>query len=430
MKFDMEPVNNEKSATSKNIIKVIGVGGAGGNAVNNMAKEGIVGVDYYLINTDAQDFKKSPIPDENKIQIGKSLTEGLGAGNNPERGEAAAKESIDDIKAMFDKSTKMVFITAGMGGGTGTGAAPIVAKVAKEKDILTVAVVTTPSLLEGAKRLKNAKKGLEELKKYVDSVIVISNDKINELYADKPITEAWRYADETLTIAVKGIAEIITVKGYVNVDFADVHSVLKDSGVALMSIGEAKGEKREALALREALSSPLLNNNNIEGAKNVLIHFATSEEDEATAREITNVMGVVQKLTGKTDIIYGVSKIDENNKEFVGKLRITMIITGFNANEDIIDENADINVSDEILNIVKEGLNISSSKKEDDKYEDTPIIGKKVRKTISEIKENINEEEKKLPYNPENKEPDKAGTKQVDKNGNIHNNPYFDKNVD
>jgi len=424
----LKPVN-EKSGSDYNIIKVIGVGGAGGNAVNNMHKKGIHGVDYYLINTDSQDFGKSPIPNENKIQIGKTLTEGLGAGNDPESGEEAAKESIEDIKSIFDERTKMVFITAGMGGGTGTGAAPIVAKVAKEKGILTVAVVTIPSSSEGIKRINNAIKGVEDLRKHVDSIIVIDNNKINKIYKELEVIKAWEKADDILAIAVKGIAEIITVRGHINVDFADVRSVLRDSGVALMSIGEGEGEYRIAYALREAINSPLLNNNKIEGAKSVLVNIATSENNMLHIGELDNILAAIQAITKKTDIIHGISI----NNDLEDKIRITIIATGFKDKELKLVE-TEPEVDRKILEIITgsdnfdkvlQGTNVRVTDDEPLVSEDGEFISEV---GIDDIKKNKtvtgDSREEVGMKNEENTE------NVIYNDGTVSRNSYMDKNVD
>jgi cell division protein FtsZ len=264
LKFNLP---KEKSS----IIKVIGVGGGGGNAVNHMHDQGIKGVDFIICNTDLQALEASAIP--NKIQLGASLTQGLGAGANPEVGKKAAMEAIEDIIDMLGVNTKMLFITAGMGGGTGTGAAPIIAKTAKEMDILTVGIVTTPFNFEGKRRKTFADEGLENLKRSVDCLLIISNDKIKDMYGNLALREAFGHANNILTTAAKGIAEIITHPGYINVDFEDVKTVMKTSGVALMGSAMAEGEDRALVAVKSALASPLLNDNQILGAKNILLNI-------------------------------------------------------------------------------------------------------------------------------------------------------------
>ncbi len=253
------------------IIKVIGIGGGGCNAVNHMFRQGINDVNFVICNTDAQALEASPVP--NRIQLGPELTKGRGAGAHPEKGQAATLESVKEVKELMERNTEMVFITAGMGGGTGTGGAPVIARIAREMGILTVAIVTLPFSFEGKKRIAQAHKGIAELKDQVDSIIVIVNDKIREVFGDLVFSEAFARADDVLTTAAKGIAEIITIQGYVNVDFEDVKTVLRDSGVAIMGIGKAGGDNRAIDAVEAALSSPLLNDTNIHGARHVLLNI-------------------------------------------------------------------------------------------------------------------------------------------------------------
>src|SRR5690554_3865815 len=252
--------NLEKERSS--IIKVIGVDGGGGNAVNHMYSQGIKGVDFLICNTDQQALDQSPIP--NKIQLGSSLTEGRGAGSKPEVGKNAAIESVDELKELLENNTKMVFITAGMGGGTGTGAAPIIAKTAREMGILTVGIVTIPFSFEGRRRKQQAEEGLEQLRQNVDTLLIINNDKLRMMHGNLKMGEAFSKADDILTVAAKGIAEIITVAGYINVDFEDVKTVMKDGGTAIMGSATAEGENRAIEAVTRAISSPLLNDNEIE----------------------------------------------------------------------------------------------------------------------------------------------------------------------
>ncbi len=327
----------------QNIIKVIGVGGGGGNAVNHMFEKGIKDVDFIVANTDNQALERSEVP--LKIQLGPSLTDGLGAGNNPEHGASAAVESIEEIDRVLGgvDSTKMLFVTAGMGGGTGTGAAPVIAKHAKEQGILTVAIVTVPFRFEGPKRVNQAIKGLGELRQNVDSLLVIDNDKILEQYANESVTNAFGYADDVLTQAAKGIAEIITVPGHVNVDFADVKTVLKDSGIALMGTGMADGEDRAIKAVKKALSSPLLSNNSIIGAKNILINVFSSEDSAFKLGELAEINNYIQSAAGcKADLIWGQSTDDTLG----GSLNVTLIASGFNSSEIInpFDNGGSLNV--------------------------------------------------------------------------------------
>ena len=265
-----KPVDVEKP----NYIKVIGVGGGGGNAVNHMMEEGIQGVDFVLCNTDHQALLKSRV--KTTVHLGKRE---LGAGNDPNIGREAAEMSRDEIEALMDDNTKMLFVTAGMGGGTGTGAAPVVAKMAKDKGILTVGIVTMPMEREGRRRKLQALSGIEELKKCVDTLILISTDKLRDQYGNMKLSEAFKKADDVLATAARGIAEIITVPGYVNVDFEDVKTVMKDSGKAIMGSGVAEGEGRAEKAIKDAIHSPLLNDSNIEGAKNILLYITSGTND-------------------------------------------------------------------------------------------------------------------------------------------------------
>ena len=305
------------------IIKVIGVGGGGSNAVTHMYKQGIVGVDFAICNTDAQAMELSPVP--TRITLGPTVSAGLGAGSQPQRGKQACLESIDDVKKYLEAGTKMLFITAGMGGGTGTGAAPIIAKTAQEMGILTVAIVTLPFTFEGRKRTMQGFDGLEELKKNVDTIIVISNDKLRQIFGNLSVTSAFAQADNILTTAAKGIAEIITVPGYVNVDFEDVNTVMRGSGVAIMGIGIAEGDTRALKAVDLALSSPLLEDNNISGAKHILVNI-TSGTKEVTMDEIFSVTEFVQEEAGESaNLIWG-NCYDETLGD---KIAVTVIATGF-----------------------------------------------------------------------------------------------------
>lgn len=314
------------------IIKVIGVGGGGGNAVNHMYKQGISGVDFIVCNTDAQALELSPIP--NKVQLGVSLTEGMGAGADPDVGENSAIESIEDIKRMLGTNTKMLFITAGMGGGTGTGASPVLAKAAKELGILTVAIITTPFTFEGKRRRSQAEEGLEELRKYVDSYLVISNDRLREIFGNLTMTAAFAKADDILTTAAKGIAEIITIPGYVNVDFKDVRTVMNDSGVAIMGSAVASGEDRAIEAVTGALASPLLKDNEIEGARYILLNI-TSGKKEVTMDEVAIVTDYIQDKAGlSADLIWG-NCIDEKMED---ELSVTIIATGFQTADERVKE--------------------------------------------------------------------------------------------
>ncbi|MEA3318376.1 MAG: cell division protein FtsZ, partial [Bacteroidota bacterium] len=305
------------------IIKVIGVGGGGGNAVNHMFKQGIKDVDFVVCNTDAQALDNSPV--KVKIQLGESLTEGRGAGNHPDIGKQAAIENLDDVIKVLGSNTKMAFITAGMGGGTGTGAAPVIAKAAKEMGILTIAIVTIPFKFEGAKRINQAIEGISELEKHVDSLLVINNQKLMEVCDNMKFSEGFSFADNILTTAAKGIAEIITVHGYINVDFADVHTVLANSGVALMGTGAAEGDDRAIKAVDQALSSPLLNDNKIVGTENILLNISSGNK-EITMTEIGDIADYVNSEVGSSpNIIWGTT-LDETLDDKIG---ITIIATGF-----------------------------------------------------------------------------------------------------
>jgi len=321
MQFEML---KEKSS----IIKVIGVGGGGGNAVNHMYRQGITGVDFIICNTDAQALELSPIP--NKVQLGASLTEGMGAGSIPEVGKNSAIENIEDIKRMLGSNTKMLFITAGMGGGTGTGASPIIAKAAKELDILTVGIITTPFSFEGKRRKMQAEEGLSEFKKYVDSYLVISNDRLREIFGNLTLSAAFAQADNILTTAAKGIAEIITIPGYINVDFKDVRTVMNDSGVAIMGSFSAEGEQRALRAVEGALASPLLKDNEIEGARYILLNISSGSR-EVSMDEVSIITDYIQEEAGlAADLIWG-NCVDESLDD---KLSVTIIATGFQTMEE------------------------------------------------------------------------------------------------
>ncbi len=305
------------------IIKVIGVGGGGGNAVNHMHGEGIIGVDFVVCNTDEQALRDSPV--EIKIQLGESLTEGRGAGNKPDAGREAAKESREVLEMLLKENTKMVFITAGMGGGTGTGAAPVIAEMAKKQGILTVAIVTIPFKFEGARRIMQALDGIDELEKHVDALLIINNEKLRQMYGDLKLSEAFGKADDVLTTAAKSIAEIITVAGYINVDFADVETTMRDNGVAIMGSGIAAGEDRAMVAIKRALDSPLLNSNDIRGAKNILLNMVSGLE-ELTMDEIMQITAYVHDVVGNdVNVIWG-NGIDESLED---NIRVTIIATNF-----------------------------------------------------------------------------------------------------
>ena len=306
------------------IIKVIGVGGGGGNAVNHMYREGIHDVSFVLCNTDAQALNDSPVPVH--LQLGK---EGLGAGNRPARAREAAMESIDDIRRMLDDGTKMAFITAGMGGGTGTGAAPVIAQASKEMGILTVGIVTIPFRFEGPRKIDQALDGVEEMSKHVDALLVINNERLREIYPDLTVLDAFGKADDTLSVAAKSIAEIITVHGLMNLDFNDVKTVLKDGGVAIMSTGYGEGENRVKKAIDDALNSPLLNDNDVFNSKKILLSFSFSSEKKEPhcfmMYEINDVNDFMAKFGEDFEIKWGLA-IDP---ELGNKVKVTILATGF-----------------------------------------------------------------------------------------------------
>ncbi|CAI8160706.1 MAG: Cell division protein FtsZ [Crocinitomicaceae bacterium] len=317
MKFDLP---KEQSS----IIKVIGVGGGGSNAVNHMYRQGIKGVDFVVCNTDHQALDTSPVP--TKIPLGQSLTEGRGAGSIPDVGKNAAIENLEDVNEILAKNTKMIFVTAGMGGGTGTGAAPVIAQAAKDMGILTVGIITVPFTFEGRKRRTQAEEGIEKMRESVDTLLVINNDKLREMFGNLTLVNAFENADDVLAIAAKGIAEVISVTGQINVDFNDVNTVMKDSGVAIMGSAEAEGENRAIKCVENALNSPLLNDNNIDGAKYVLLNI-TYGTQAVLMDEISDITDYIQEEAGSTaDVIWG-HGYDESLGD---KLCVTIIATGFN----------------------------------------------------------------------------------------------------
>ena len=347
--FEFQLPKNQSSQ-----IKVMGVGGGGSNAVNYMFEHGIKGVDFVICNTDLQALEASIIP--TKIQLGKNLTEGLGAGSDPDVGMRAAQESSDRISELLDANTKMLFITAGMGGGTGTGAAPVIAEIAREKGILTIAVVTHPFANEGGYRKQYAKDGLEELKKYVDTLLIINNDKLIEIYGDLTFTQAFGKANEVLNTATKGIAEVISQHMVVNIDLNDARKVLENSGTALMGQAIATGENRAIEAVTEALDSPLLNDNDITGAQQVLLKIVSGEgDDEIRISELEIIKNQIQKAAGRdVNIIEGIG----NDASLEGAVSITVIATGFETKK--VNEPVTIKLedSDDIANSTSNDLEI------------------------------------------------------------------------
>ena len=316
--FGLEPASS--------IIKVIGVGGGGCNAVKNMFEEGIEGVNFMVCNTDAQAMQNNPVPV--RIQLGVKLTGGRGAGNLPEQGEQAAIENLDDIREVLEGTTKMVFITAGMGGGTGTGAAPVIARLARELDILTIAVVTIPSRSEGKRRFEQALEGVEKLKEHVDSMLVVSNEKLHKIYGNLPASQAFKKADNIITTAVKGVAEIITLHGNINIDFADVSTVMAGSEVFIMGTGLAEGPNRAMNAVRHALESPLLDSSSIRGTKDILLNMISGTE-EITMSEIGEIIDYLQDEAGQdATIIWG----NGTDAKLGNQISVTIIATGFDIN--------------------------------------------------------------------------------------------------
>ena len=370
------------------IIKVIGVGGGGGNAINYMYENGIEGVDFAVCNTDSQALEASPVP--TKIQLGAELTEGLGAGSNPETGRKAAEESIDKVTELLDANTKMLFITAGMGGGTGTGAAPVIAEVAKEKGILTVGVVTIPFSTEGGNRHKYAMQGLKELRKNVDTLLVINNDKLIEIYGNLTFTQAFAKANEVLNTATKGIAEVISQHLLVNIDLNDARRVLENSGTAVMGQATASGENRAIEAVKGALDSPLLNDNNIKGAKQVLLKIVTGGgEEEIRMMELSDIKQKIQEAAGcEVNIIEGIGIDPELN----GEVCVTVIATGFNVK--VIKDDITVTLDgekniDDVLSQEKEEVQEVISAKTEDKGQHTIFDNE----TELEMEETLNDPE-------------------------------------
>ncbi len=321
--MDDELLDFQIESRTDAIIKVIGVGGGGGNAVNHMFHEGIHDVSFALCNTDNQALMESPVPV--KVQLGGQTTGGLGAGNKPEIAQRAAEESVDLIEDLLNDGTRMVFITAGMGGGTGTGAAPVVARVAKEMGVLTVGIVTIPFMFEGPRKIVQALKGVEEMSKNVDALLVINNERLRDIYSDLTMLNAFAKADDTLATAARSIAEIITVHGHVNLDFADVNTTLKDGGVAIMSSGLGKGEDRVNDAIRNALHSPLLNNNDVFSAKKILINLSFGETHPLMMEEMNALHDFMSKFSREIEVIWGAAVEGQLEEE----VKVTLLATGF-----------------------------------------------------------------------------------------------------
>lgn len=388
MKFDLPK-------DSSSIIKVIGVGGGGSNAVNHMFRQGIKGVDFVVCNTDQQALDVSPVP--LKIQLGSSLTEGRGAGSLPEVGMNAAIENLDDVREILEKNTKMVFVTAGMGGGTGTGAAPVIARLAKELGILTVGIVTVPFVFEGRKRRQQAEEGIEKMREAVDTLLIINNDKLREMFGNLTLGNAFSQADDVLTTAAKGIAEVISVTGAINVDFNDVNTVMRDSGVAIMGSAAAEGEDRAQKAVEKALSSPLLNDNQIVGAKYVLLNI-TYGDQEVLMDEIADITDYIQDEAGSTaDVIWG-----HGYDETLGdQLSVTLIATGFKTNVDTglpqkQPERVKVNLEEDrptmitapiqkpISSPIQDGIKNEEEKEVENTTEDLFIVKKNLEDTVEE----------------------------------------------
>ena len=335
------------------IIKVIGVGGGGGNAVNHMYKEGIHDVAFVVCNTDSKALEESPVPV--KLQLGH---EGLGAGNRPQKAREATEESLEEVQNMLNDGTKMVFITAGMGGGTGTGAAPLIAKVAKDMDILTVGIVTIPFRWEGDKKIDQALDGVEEISKNVDALLVINNERLSEIYSDLSLDDAFDRADDTLSVAAKSIAEIITMRGKVNLDFNDVKTVLKDGGVAIMSTGYGEGENRVSTAIQNAQHSPLLNNNDIFKSKKVLLNISYSSQKKLMMSEMDEVKEFMNRFNRDFETKFGIA-IDDTLGD---KVKITLLATGFGVQ--------DIHVKEMDDRIVKRTIEEEKRKAEEEEKEE------------------------------------------------------------
>ena len=375
MEFDLP-----KGTTS--IIKVIGVGGGGSNAVNHMFDQEIKGVDFIVCNTDRQALDISPVP--YKIQLGPSLTEGRGAGAIPEIGRNAAVENIEDIRALLSNGTKMVFVTAGMGGGTGTGAAPVIAQVAKELNILTVGIVTVPFAFEGRRRRQQAEEGLDVMRQCVDTLLVINNERLREVGGNMSLAQAFALADNVLATAAKGIADVITTTGAINVDFNDVNTVMRNSGVAIMGSSVSEGEGRAINAVQEALNSPLLNDNNIEGAKYILLNI-TYGDIEVTMDEIGEITDYIQEEAGSTaDVIWG----HGYDPSLGNKLSVTLVATGFNSSpftgfEKAPEKTVSV-LEDEPRNEIKTPLTSPTHQVVTEKKEEEPFL--KTEPKVEEVK--------------------------------------------
>ncbi len=400
MDFDLPKDENAS------IIKVIGVGGGGGNALNHMYNQGIKGVDFIVCNTDLQALEISPVP--HKIQLGPSLTEGRGAGSLPEIGKNAAVENIEEIREYLSDGAKMVFVTAGMGGGTGTGAAPVIAKVAKEMGILTVGIVTVPFNFEGRKRRIQAEEGLEEMRENVDTLLVINNERLREITGNLSITSAFEKADDILATAARGIAEVIAVTGAINVDFNDVNTVMRNSGVAIMGSAAAEGDNRALKAVEQALESPLLNDNDISGAEYVLLNITYCDK-EVTMDEITEITDFIQDAAGSTaDVIFGHAK----DEDLADKLSVTVIATGFQSspitgfekapkrNVTTLEDEKKAEVTEPMSSPTESSSNVWAGAKEVTEEQDEPFL-KTVEPEEAKVEEPTSTYEKKETWTAE-----------------------------
>ena len=391
MSAEFDNILFDMPKTQSNSIKVIGVGGGGSNAVNHMFKQQITGVDFVICNTDAQALENSPIP--NKIQLGANLTSGLGAGANPEIGAQAAKESMQEVQQMLNTQTKMVFITAGMGGGTGTGAAPIIAKIAKDMDILTVGIVTMPFAFEGKRRTKQAQLGIDQLRQNVDSLIVINNNKLREVYGNLGFKAGFSKADEVLSTASKGIAEVITHHYKQNIDLHDAKTVLSNSGTAIMGSAKEKGQDRAKTAIVKALDSPLLNDNKITGAKNVLL-LIVSGTNEVTLDEIGEINDFIQDEAGyDANIIMGIGE----DEELGDAIAVTIVATGFAADQQSTITNTEVKkVIHTLEDEQKATYNFAEKTITKQPTLETPITNKDEEKIVYSLEEEFEEVKPKM----------------------------------
>ena len=402
----MSDVTNYNFGTEPSIIKVIGVGGGGGNAVAHMYLHGIKGVDFYVCNTDIQALDLSPVP--NKVQIGKTLTQGLGAGANPERGRSAAIESKEEIKKILGENTKMLFITAGMGGGTGTGAAPVIAEIAQSLGVLTVGIVTAPFSFEGRPKRVRAQEGVNALREHCDTVLVILNDRLRDVYGKASMREAFRQADNVLLKGAKSIAEIITVSGTINVDFEDVRTVMQGAGAAVMGSSTAEGENRARRAAEGAISSPLLNNTNIFGAKYILLSIVIGNEEEFQMDELEEVTDYVQEQAGdEAEIIFG-----QATDETLGdSISVTIIATGFEHSEDLPPERPERKVYDLTSNKrIKNRIDVKDYEKKDFFEEQEEQEDKQTTHTnnVNRVENRPERQQSNEPSKPIEAEPKKA----------------------